>query len=388
MDAQVDRATSTLYAKLEERVMARDQIGASKVYYDLVRAGRPLKEIVAEGVRIHAPYTHVPYHERIDDGYPNFVNNDHCLLSARATVNSDEDGAGGAGDAANGADHLVHPERAGYLEPEDRQGAGALHARPRQSRRDRQAAGAGGVLAGPGAVAPGRTAEGAARQLDDPGASRPGARCLPHFPGPDGGRAEPQGGAGRAGVRRADRRAGPDAVQPLLHDRAQGVSCALDGGDRQRDRLGRSGGAPRAVCRRAGYRRGAALVLDLRDGLQSREDEHRGRDAARGALRRRRRRRGCAAAQQQGATQPGRVGGADPGDHPRPRTRQPARHNQAAEGGEGPAAHPRRDADRLRAGGDGDHRAEQLLHAAPLLRGTATRWLGSTTTSTTRVGCG
>ena len=87
MDVQVDRATSTLYAKLEERVMARDQVGASQVYYDLVRAGRPLKEIVAEGVRIHAPYTHVPYHERIDDGYPNFVNNDHCLLSARATIN-------------------------------------------------------------------------------------------------------------------------------------------------------------------------------------------------------------------------------------------------------------------------------------------------------------
>ncbi|MDI1285076.1 MAG: hypothetical protein PSV46_11845, partial [Reyranella sp.] len=30
--------------------------------------------------------THVPYHERIDDGYVNFVNNDHCLLSARATL--------------------------------------------------------------------------------------------------------------------------------------------------------------------------------------------------------------------------------------------------------------------------------------------------------------
>src|SRR6201994_2150518 len=87
MDAQVDRATNTLYAKLEDRVMARDQVGASQVYYDLVRAGRPLNEIIAEGVRIHAPYTHVPYHERIDDGYPNFVNNDHCLLSARATIN-------------------------------------------------------------------------------------------------------------------------------------------------------------------------------------------------------------------------------------------------------------------------------------------------------------
>src|SRR5207244_1207709 len=61
--------------------------GASEVYYELARQHRPLNEIISEAVRIHAPYTHVPYHERIDDGYVNFVNNDHCLLSARATVN-------------------------------------------------------------------------------------------------------------------------------------------------------------------------------------------------------------------------------------------------------------------------------------------------------------
>ena len=79
--------TSRLYDKLEDRILARDQVGASLAYYSLVKAGRPLNEIVAEGVRIHAPYTHVPYHERFDDGYPNFVNNDHCLLSARATIN-------------------------------------------------------------------------------------------------------------------------------------------------------------------------------------------------------------------------------------------------------------------------------------------------------------
>ncbi len=79
-----DADTARLYSRLEERIMARDQIGASEAYYDIVRAGRPLSEIIGEAVRIHAPYTHVPYHERIDDGYPNFVNNDHCLLSARA----------------------------------------------------------------------------------------------------------------------------------------------------------------------------------------------------------------------------------------------------------------------------------------------------------------
>ena len=80
-------AAGPIYAKLEERIMARDSKGASDVYYELVKAGRPFTEIMGEAVRIHAPYTHVPYHQRIDDGYPNFVNNDHCLLSARAALN-------------------------------------------------------------------------------------------------------------------------------------------------------------------------------------------------------------------------------------------------------------------------------------------------------------
>ena len=31
-----------LYAKLEERILDRDQKGASDVYYDLIRAGRPM----------------------------------------------------------------------------------------------------------------------------------------------------------------------------------------------------------------------------------------------------------------------------------------------------------------------------------------------------------
>lgn len=80
------RPADSRYAALEERILARDQKGASEVYYGLVREGRPLPEMLREAVRIHAPYTHVPYHERLDDGYVNFVNNDHCLLSARATL--------------------------------------------------------------------------------------------------------------------------------------------------------------------------------------------------------------------------------------------------------------------------------------------------------------
>ena len=76
-----------LYRELEEYLLARDQEGGSRIYYELLRRGRPLPEIMAEAVRIHSPYTHVPYHQRIDDGFPNFVNNDHCLLSSRAAIN-------------------------------------------------------------------------------------------------------------------------------------------------------------------------------------------------------------------------------------------------------------------------------------------------------------
>ena len=71
------------YARLEERIIARDQKGASDVLYRLMKQGRPVTEITRETVRIHAPYTHVPYHQRLDDGVVKFVNNDHCLLSER-----------------------------------------------------------------------------------------------------------------------------------------------------------------------------------------------------------------------------------------------------------------------------------------------------------------
>jgi hypothetical protein len=78
--------TATLYARLEDRYLSRDQVGATGVFHELVRAGRPLTEIARESVRIHAPYTHVPYHQRIDRGFVRFVNNDHCLLSTRASL--------------------------------------------------------------------------------------------------------------------------------------------------------------------------------------------------------------------------------------------------------------------------------------------------------------
>jgi hypothetical protein len=76
-------APSAEYTRLEERILARDQRGASDVLYRLLKQGRPATEITRETVRIHAPYTHVPYHQRLDDGVVKFVNNDHCLLSER-----------------------------------------------------------------------------------------------------------------------------------------------------------------------------------------------------------------------------------------------------------------------------------------------------------------
>jgi hypothetical protein len=85
-DTAIPAEARRLYDRLEARILDRDQVGASEAYYGLVKAGRPLPEIINAGVRIHAPLTHVPYHERIDQGFVNFVNNDHCLLSARATT--------------------------------------------------------------------------------------------------------------------------------------------------------------------------------------------------------------------------------------------------------------------------------------------------------------
>ncbi|MGH7391496.1 MAG: hypothetical protein ACREM3_18855 [Candidatus Rokuibacteriota bacterium] len=81
--ATTDAASTAAYARLEERILARDQLGATQALFGLLKAGRPVTEILGETVRIHAPYTHVPYHQRLDDGVVKFVNNDHCLLSER-----------------------------------------------------------------------------------------------------------------------------------------------------------------------------------------------------------------------------------------------------------------------------------------------------------------
>ena len=84
--AALDKQTTSAYERLEEWTILRDQVGAADVFCDLVKMSRPATELVGEMVRIHAPYTFVPYHQRLDDGLVRFVNNDHCLLSARASL--------------------------------------------------------------------------------------------------------------------------------------------------------------------------------------------------------------------------------------------------------------------------------------------------------------
>src|SRR6184192_4439047 len=81
-----ERGFAAEYARLEERILARDQVGAGAALYDLMKDARPVTEIVSQTVRIHAPYTHVPYHQRLDDGVVKFVNNDHCLLGERVAL--------------------------------------------------------------------------------------------------------------------------------------------------------------------------------------------------------------------------------------------------------------------------------------------------------------
>ena len=116
------------YARLEERILARDQQGASQALYGLMKQGRPITEITRETVRIHAPYTNVPFHQRLDDGVVKFVNNDHCLLSERVGLPLRTMVRARAGLAADGPDRLVHADRSRPVEPAPRQGARPLHA--------------------------------------------------------------------------------------------------------------------------------------------------------------------------------------------------------------------------------------------------------------------
>src|SRR5436309_7319887 len=142
-------------------------------------------------------------------------------------VAADVDGSARAFAVAARTSGLVHPHRARSVEPAPRQSAGPLHA----ALRDQGGPGtaeARGALAGSGAAPSRRSARRAAEPLADARAARRGADGVSRVPRPDGRRAEPPAGAGPPGLRRVDRRAGPDAPQPLLYDGPQVVPSARD----------------------------------------------------------------------------------------------------------------------------------------------------------------
>src|SRR5207249_11856271 len=72
--------------RVEGRIVAGAQLGDTAALYELVKQKRAVTEIVSQTVRIHAPYTHVRYHPRLDGGVVKFVNNDHCLLGERVAL--------------------------------------------------------------------------------------------------------------------------------------------------------------------------------------------------------------------------------------------------------------------------------------------------------------
>src|ERR1700694_3704782 len=99
VDRSVRPEISTAYARLEEKILERDQKGASDIFYDLVRAQVPLAALAGPILSLHA-------HEHRRD----------------------------AADAARAGlpplrpDHLVHADGPRALEPAPRQDAGPLRA--------------------------------------------------------------------------------------------------------------------------------------------------------------------------------------------------------------------------------------------------------------------
>ena len=347
--------------------MARDQVGASNVYYDLVRAGRPLNEIVAEGVRIHAPYTHVPYHERIDDGYPNFVNNDHCLLSARATINLSKMLPGHLS-------MLPMAQTIWYIPSGLDIWNQKINKAPGHYTRSR--GNLGQVEAPPAPVvywpdqeplrenAPLRERLNNWMTLVHRGNVIDAYRVFLGLMELTADRKEVLAEMCFAGL--------IDVQDRMLHNRSYTTGHKAYRA-RSTVEIGNAIGwdNPAGITwfmpARWISRSGRAGIRPTRWPATC-EDEHRGRGAARRALRRRQRRRNSRCCGRPGPMTPGGVRRTDPRGDPRRRDGRAGLRDQAAEGRQESAAHPGCAADRLRAGRAGDAGSRILQHAAPLLR--------------------
>ena len=258
------------YARLEERIIARDQLGASQALYGLMKQGRPITEITRETVRIHAPYTTRPLSPAPRRRRGEVRQQRPLSLERAGRPAAAHDGPARAGLAADGADRLVHADRSRPVEPAARQGARPLHAALRAPR-----------WTGPAEAADALARSGAASdRRPHPRASEPLAHA----------RAARRGAARATACSSASCRTRANRKSVLAHLASPGSSTCRTGccttaptppatnliGARAAIELGNAIGWDNAhsvlYAERARHRGRPALVLDVRDGLQRRPE--------------------------------------------------------------------------------------------------------------------
>ena len=165
----------------------------------------------------------------------------------------------------DGPDRLVCADRARPVEPAPRARPRPLRAPHVDGRQDAPVPETDRSLGGSGADPARRPVRRPARSLAHPGPAGPSHGGLPSVPRALRRARAPARSLRPARLRGPHRRAGPDALQPLLHDGAQVLPGARHDRAGQRDRLGRC--ARGALRGRPRHGRGSALARRLRDGL-------------------------------------------------------------------------------------------------------------------------
>ena len=263
--------TRSLYDTLEDRILARDQVGASEAYYGLVQGWPPAARDHRRGGADSCAADPRALSRAHRPGLREFRQQRPLSVVGSSDDASRQPAAAAPCRAADGPDRLVHPHRARHLEPEDQQGAGPLRAKRQAARRP--AGQARRPLARPGARAHRGLDRREAGSLARSGSSRPCAGGLSRLPRHHGRAGASQGGPGAARLCRAHRPAGPRIPQQVLHHRPQILPRPGHGRARQFRRLGQC--PSRDLRGRARHRRRPALVLDLRDGVQLHHPLHR-----------------------------------------------------------------------------------------------------------------
>ena len=172
--------TRSLYDTLEDRILARDQVGASEAYYGLVQGWPPAARGHRRGGADSCAADPRALSRAHRPGLRQFRQQRPLSVVGSSDDASGQPAAEAPCRAADGADRLVHPHRARHLEPEDQQGAGPLRAKRQAARRP--AGQARRPLARPGARAHRGLDRREAGSLAGSGSSRPCAGGLSRLP--------------------------------------------------------------------------------------------------------------------------------------------------------------------------------------------------------------